>query len=86
MDFSDRHACHIGVRHVANLSPLLFAIFLNDRVGYLSQKFEGFNLTSAEIDKQVDSCNLEMFLKLYLLLYADDTVIFAESKEDLQLA
>ena len=27
-----------------------------------------------------------MFLKLYLLLYADDTVIFSESKEDLQLA
>ena len=27
-----------------------------------------------------------MFLKLYLLLCADDTVIFAESKEDLQLA
>ena len=28
----------------------------------------------------------EVFLKLYLLLYADDTVIFAESPDELQVA
>ena len=29
---------------------------------------------------------IEMLFKLYVLLYADDTVIFAESKEELQSA
>jgi len=39
----------------------------------MSPRFEGLNLISDDIDKQVESGNLEMFLKLYLLLYADDT-------------
>ena len=30
--------------------------------------------------------DLEVFFKLYLLLYADDTVIFAESPDELQVA
>ena len=30
--------------------------------------------------------DIEVFFKLYLLLYADDTVIFAESPEKLQTA
>ena len=30
--------------------------------------------------------DLTVFLKLYLLLYADDTILLAESREDLQFA
>ena len=30
--------------------------------------------------------DIEVFFKLYLLLYADDTVILAESKDELQAA
>ena len=30
--------------------------------------------------------DIEVFFKLYLLLYADDTVIFAETPEELQIA
>ena len=29
---------------------------------------------------------IEVYFKLYILLYADDTVIFAESAEELQAA
>ena len=33
-----------------------------------------------------DNDDIEVFFKLYLLLYADDTVIFAESATELQSA
>ena len=34
----------------------------------------------------LSSDEIAVFFKLYILLYADDTVIFAESKEELQSA
>jgi hypothetical protein len=34
----------------------------------------------------LDTEEIAVYLRLYLLLYADDTVILAESKEELQAA
>ena len=61
-----------------NLSPLLFALFLND----MERSFE--NLGSSGIDLNKEFETKQFFSKLLLLLYADDTVILADSKEDLQ--
>ena len=60
----------MGVRQGELLSPFLFAMFLNDIEEHLI--LNGFN-------------GIDMYMtKLFLLLYADDTVIFADSAEELQ--
>ena len=38
------------------------------------------------ISDLLNNVNLDTYLKLYVLLYADDTVILAESPKELQLA
>jgi hypothetical protein len=63
-----------------NLLPFLFSIFLNDLESYLQSKdVSGLITLSEEIENQ-----LNVYLKLFVILYADDTVIMSETKEDLQ--
>ena len=71
-------ASQCGVRQGENLSPMLFAMYLND--------LENFLLSGG-----VETMNFEFFtdefqiyLKLLLPLYADDTVIFSDNKENFQ--
>jgi len=60
----------LGVRQRESLSSFLFAMFLNDIEEHLI--LNGFN-------------GKDMYMtKLFLLLYADDIVIFADSAEELQ--
>ena len=59
----------LGVRQGECLSPFLFAMYVNDMECVLS-----WGKTSVTIDTA----------KLFLLFYADDAVIFAESVEELQ--
>ena len=65
-----------GVRQGENLSPFLFALFINDLEKFLLK----FGCNQIEIP----GSDLQTFLKLLITLYADDTVLFASSKEDLQ--
>ena len=69
---SDSYTCALGVRQGECLSPFLFAMYLND-------------LEDEYIFSNVNGIDIDMF-KLFLILYADDIVIFANDSEELQLA
>ena len=68
-EFSDDFTCYLGVRQGECLSPFLFAMYVTDIEDY-------FYLRGAGVD-------IYMF-KLFLLLYADDITIFAETSDGLQ--
>ena len=63
------------------MSPLLFAIYLNDFNTFLSEKYNGLSKVSNSIANE-----LQTYLKIFCLLYADDTLVLAESAIDLQKA
>ena len=78
--FNNQHSsffnCNNGVRQGENLSPLMFAMYLNDLESYiLSAGVEPINLEYQNNDAL-------LYLKLLILLYADDTVIFSNNEED----
>ncbi|KAL4233948.1 hypothetical protein ACF0H5_005603 [Mactra antiquata] len=72
---SDFFQCSRGVRQGENLSPILFSLYLNDLEHYMLSN----NVTSVNIADH----DLDIYLKLIVLLYADDTVIFANTECDL---
>ena len=75
---SDFFHCFRGVRQGENLSPVLFALFLNDLESFLvSKKCPGIEVEFASDD-------VYFYLKLFVLLYADDTVIFATDEKSFQ--
>ena len=76
---SDFFDCNNGVRQLENLSPFLFSMYLNDLEQFLNDRNVN-GLTSITEDFESE---LDIYLKLFVLLYADDTVIMSESKEDM---
>ena len=77
---------NVGVRQGENLSPILFSLFLNDLTAFISHAYNGLDNVSEMVNLLLGNDEIEVFFKLYILLYADDTVILAESKEELQSA
>ena len=65
------------------MSSLLFSIYPHDLKSFISQKCNGLkdieNLQKEHLHKEIVT-----FFKLYILLYADDTVILAENPNDVQ--
>ena len=65
------------------MSPLLFSIYLNDLELFLSQSGDvnGVTCSSNNIEE-----NAHVFLTLFVMLYADDTVILADKAGEFQNA
>ena len=74
---------NIGVRQGENLSSFLFSVLLNDIETYFSSSnsFNGIDCCRKQSEN-----NIFIFLKIFVLLYADDTVILANSPNELQTA
>ena len=71
-------ACDCGVRQGENLSPVMFSLYLNDLETFLIHK--GLSgVTLAITDDEV-----MIYIKLFSLLYADDTALMADSPTGLQ--
>lgn len=67
---SNEFSGYLGVRQGESLSPFLFAMFLNDIEDHLiSNGFDGIEMH---------------MIKMFILLYADDIVIFSNSADGLQ--
>ena len=73
--FSSYFDCKNGVRQGENLSPILFALFLNDMQSYIEPN-------GGLVIEQTHDENI-VWLKLLILLYADDTVILSDNAKDL---
>ena len=67
--------CGRSVRQGKNLSPILFSLYLNDLEHYVISQNDS-------AVKNVDY-DLDIFLQILVLLYADDTVLFAKSEAEL---
>ena len=77
---------NIGVLQGENLSPVLFSLFLNDLTEFISHAYDGLSAVSDMSKILLSNDEIEVYFKLYILLYADDTVILAESAVELQSA
>ena len=73
---SDYFSCYTGVRQGENLSPLLFALYLNDLESFL--KYNHVN------NLKLNDSIFDQFLKIQILLYADDTVLLSDNADGLQ--
>ena len=81
--YSSFFKCDVGVRQGDNLSPLLFTIFVNDFKAYLKNCYKGLSFLSNLLKSNLDDVDEE---EIFARLYADDTIILTESKEDMQKA
>ena len=82
---SDYFMCNIWVRQGDNSSPVLFALFINDFTEYVSTAYEGLNIAQSCYAFLINSEDI-VLLKIFVLLYANDTIILAENEIELQLA
>ena len=75
-ELSETFLCNVGVRQGENLSPLLFAYYVNDIEESL------INKECKYINFRDDLVN--NYIKLFILMYADDTVIMCDNEEEMK--
>ena len=81
-NISDMFPTSRGVRQGENLSPLLFAIYVNDLKHHMAMYYDGLPTVKEHFVNKLN--NSDMWKDLFVLLYADDTIILAESEDQLQ--
>ena len=79
---SDFFGSFRGVRQGENLSPVLFSLYLNDLECFLRER----QCAPLNIELFENAGELQLMLKLFFLLYADDTILMSESRHGLQKA
>ena len=72
------------MRQGENISPVLFAIYLNDFELFVSRRYKGLSKLSSDAETYLSDDDVMVFLHLDVLLYADDTIVMAESSGELQ--
>ena len=73
---SDYFMSYTGVRQGENLSPLLFSLYINDLENFLVHT----NVNPVAVTDEIAGT----YLKIFLHLHADDTIIIANYAESLQ--
>ena len=77
---SEEFHCNIRVKQGDNLSPILLAMLINEFKNNLSTHYNGVHLN------QLYNTVIDVQLKLFTLLFADDTIVLAETERELQSA
>ncbi len=75
---SEAFECQTGLREGECLSPLLFSLYVNDLCDYLK------NSTNRGVNIDYKTNDIVHYFHIFLLMYADDTVLFADTKAKLQ--
>ncbi len=84
-EFSEFFACNIGVRQGENLSPALFSVFLSDIEEFFESKKCQELVHVKNLCEKYDVVNdLGNYIKIMIMLYADDTIMVADTAEALQ--
>ena len=82
-ELSNIFKSEIGVRQGDNLSPLLFSIYLSNLDSFLSSKYDSLTYIYELTENDDD---LYKYIKMYVILYTDGTVILAESPTKIQMS
>ena len=72
-EISSFFPCNIGVRQGENISPLLFSLFLNDFEFHISRSYPGLSQLNKKLSETLSNDDIEYFVKVFTLLYADDS-------------
>ena len=71
-------ACDCGVRQGENLFPVMFSLYLNDLELFLMHN--GLSGITVEVNDE----EFMIYMKIFSLIYADDTVLMIDNPTDLQ--